>query len=57
MLARTKNIKETNSSIVSKHNELNNINLYYSSTVYIDDKIISDFIKKTNKIIGKIFKI
>jgi tetratricopeptide (TPR) repeat protein len=55
-LTRTKNIKETNSSIVSKHNELNNINLYYNSTEYLDDKIISDFIKETNKIIGKKFQ-
>ena len=55
VLARTKNTKETNSSIVSKHNELNNINLYYNSTEYLDDKIISNFVKETNKIIGKNF--
>ena len=56
VLTRTKNIKETNSSIVSKHNELNNINLYYNPTEYLDDKIISDFIKETNEIIGKNFQ-
>ena len=56
VLARTKNIKEINSSIVSKHNELNNINLYYNPTEYLDDKIISDFIKETNEIIGRNFQ-
>ena len=55
-LARTKNIKETNSNIVSKHNELNRINLYYNSTEYLDDKIISNFIEEINEIIGKNFQ-
>ncbi|MDA7469470.1 tetratricopeptide repeat protein, partial [Candidatus Pelagibacter ubique] len=55
-LARTNNIKETNSSIVSKHNELNKINLYYNSTEYLDDKIISNFVKETDEIIGKNFQ-
>ena len=56
ILTRTENVKETNSIIISKHNEINKFNANIKFDDCITDKNINDLIANLFKIIGSNFK-
>ena len=52
-LSHTEDVQVSNSKIIDSHNQINQVNFYYSPAKYIEEKHIKDFFKKTNSIIDK----
>ena len=53
VLSQTSNIEQNNSKIIYTHNELNKINLNYTSDKYIEDLEVRKILEQTNIIVEK----